>query len=47
MSKLSSLVNDIIASGLNTSGKEWLEIVQIINSKPEEYLINYLGRRRS
>lgn len=39
MSKINSLVNDILASGLSTTGKEWVELVKLINSKPEEYLL--------
>ena len=45
MSKINTLVNEIIASGLNTTGKEWRDILQLINSKPEEYLSNNLERR--
>ena len=45
MSKLNSLVNDIITAGLNTSGKEWVELAKLINSKPEEYYSFYIELR--
>lgn len=41
MSKINSLVNDIITMGMSTTGKEWLELLKIINSKPEEYNISF------
>lgn len=42
MSKVSSLVNEIMSSGLTTSGKEWLELSALVNSKPEEYKLSFI-----
>jgi hypothetical protein len=47
MSNLNTLVNEIMTAGLNTSGKEWVELYKLINSKPEEFIIFKLEPRIS
>jgi hypothetical protein len=37
MSKTTTLLNEILKNGKNTTGKEWRDLVAAIKAKPDEY----------